>query len=185
MAGDWTKIRNDLPDSPEVLSIAGAMNIDPDTVVGTLLRVWVWAGAHTVTGTVRSRHARVTPECALLQIDHVAHRVGFGAAMASVAWLVVGTDGALVFPRWNRHNAKSAKQRALAAERAAKQRARNITQPSRSQRTKSAPREEKRRENTPLNPPHRGGNGFINQPSRKRPERMTPEEWARQGLEET
>jgi hypothetical protein len=42
MAGDWIKLQKDTPDKPEVLAIATRMNLDPDAVVGKLVRIWSW-----------------------------------------------------------------------------------------------------------------------------------------------
>jgi hypothetical protein len=43
MAGDWIKIEENTPDKPEVHKMASILGIDPDAVVGKLVRVWSWA----------------------------------------------------------------------------------------------------------------------------------------------
>ncbi len=40
MAGDWIKVQHVTPDKPEVWQIADRLDIDPDAVVGKLIRVW-------------------------------------------------------------------------------------------------------------------------------------------------
>jgi len=50
MAGDWIKMRVDLPEDPAVIAIAAAVNIEEDSVVGKLLRCWRWFSGHTRDG---------------------------------------------------------------------------------------------------------------------------------------
>ena len=130
MAGDWLKIQVSLPDKPEVWQMAGILAINADEVVGKLIRVWRWFDAHTEDG-----HAtRVT----FPLLDHVAGATGFAEAMQMVGWLEEsGTD--IRLPHFDRHNGKTAKNRALATERKAAERSRN-------ERDISVTREEKRRE---------------------------------------
>jgi hypothetical protein len=75
MAGDWTLMRNDLHEDPAVLTISEVTGLDVDAVVGKLLRVWRWAGAHTVTG----KCAGVT----LRHVDAVARAPKFGEGMVA------------------------------------------------------------------------------------------------------
>lgn len=149
MADDWTPMRNDLKDDPAVVTIALALNLDPDTVVGKLLRVWAWAGDHTVTG----KCAGVT----LAHVDHAAGHKDFGSAMRSAEWLEVDDRGSVTFPRWVRWNGKAAKKRLQDAKRASRYR---VTQSSRKDATKSAPTEQNRtaRRNPPK--PPQGGASF-------------------------
>jgi hypothetical protein len=76
--------------------------------VGTLVLVWAWTDGLTEDGIV--------PNATLEDVDTIAGRRGFGAAMQSVGWLAVG-DKCLIHPKWERHNSQSAKRRALDAER--------------------------------------------------------------------
>jgi hypothetical protein len=139
MAGEWIKFESVTPDKPEVFQMAEILGIDPDAVVGKLVRVWVWADQQTIDGNARG----VTR--ALL--DRIASATGFADALIAVGWLMAAEEG-LTFPRFDNHNGSTAKSRALAAKRAAKSRA------SRSERdanvtgsvTSASPREEKRRE---------------------------------------
>jgi hypothetical protein len=113
MAGDWMKIELELPDKPEVHAIAGILNLDPDSVVGKLIRVWQWFDKHTVDGNVKN----VT--CALL--DRIANITGFADAMKKAGWLIV-SDDQITIPNFEKHNGKTAKDRAETAIRVAKHR---------------------------------------------------------------
>lgn len=136
MAQDWTKMRNDLADDPAVIQVAKALNLDPDAVVGKLLRLWAWAGDHTTTGLVRD-------SCALV-VDHIIRVEGFARALANANWLELRDDNTIFFPKWNTHNSKSAKRRALHNKQVARKRAHLCARDAHTERTKSAP--EKRRE---------------------------------------
>jgi DNA replication protein DnaT len=50
MAGEWIKIQTVTPDKPEVFVIADRLGIDPDAVVGKLVRLWIWADQQTTDG---------------------------------------------------------------------------------------------------------------------------------------
>jgi hypothetical protein len=130
MAGDWMKIELELPDKPEVHYIAGALGLDPDAVVGKLIRVWSWFDKHTVDGNALG----VT--YALL--DRITSVTGFGEAMAFAGWMCQ-QDKTLVMPSFDTHTSKSAKKRALTTKRVSKIRNADVT-------LEALPREEKRRE---------------------------------------
>lgn len=117
MANDWTPMRNDLADDPAVVSMAMALNMDPDLVVGKLLRVWGWAGAHTTTGKcvgVSKAH-----------VDRAARCEKFSDAMDLAGWLKVDAEGNVTFPRWGKWNGKATKKRLQTAIRMARMRERN------------------------------------------------------------
>lgn len=108
MAGDWIKLQKDTPDKPEVLAIASRMNLDPDAVVGKLVRIWSWFDTHTLDGNAMS----VT--YALL--DRLAGVTGFAEQMTFVGWL--NQDGhVLSLPNFEYHNGETAKKRALGKNR--------------------------------------------------------------------
>lgn len=113
MAGDWMKIELELPDKPEVHAISAMLNLDPDCVVGKLIRVWQWFDKHTVDGNAYG----VTYSLP----DRISGVTGFGEAMSFVGWLEQH-DKTLVMPKFDRHTSESAKQRALTAKRVAKKR---------------------------------------------------------------
>jgi hypothetical protein len=110
MAGDWIKIENELPDKPEVHAIAAKLNIDPDAVVGKLIRVWQWFDKHTVDGNALG--------VSFALVDRITGVIGFGEAMMFSAWLEQ-KDKMLVMPHFDRHTSSSAKKRALTAKRVA------------------------------------------------------------------
>ena len=140
------KIDLELPDKPEVHAIAGMLNLDPNTVVGMLIRVWQWFDKHTTDGNAHG----VTYSLP----DRISGVPGFGEAMAFVGWLEQH-DKTLVMPKFDRHTSESAKQRALTAKRVAKHKAKtnaNGNDDGNAATVKDAlPREEKRRKiNTAL-----------------------------------
>ncbi len=132
MAGDWLKFESSTPEKREVLAITLELGFDdPDLTVGKLLRVWRWFDQQTVNGNAVS----VTP--ALL--DRLIGVTGITQAMANVGWMLINAEG-LLLPNFDRHNGKTAKNRALTAKRVAnfKGNAGIVSE--------ALPREEKRRE---------------------------------------
>lgn len=127
MAGDWIKLQKDTPDKPEVLAIATRLDIDPDAVVGKLVRIWSWFDTHTIDGNASS----VT----FSFLDRLTGVTGFAEQVAFVGWLE--QDGhALRLPNFGYHNGKTAKTRALGKNRAenhrnnAESNAESVTKPS-------------------------------------------------------
>lgn len=102
-------MRTDLATNPKVVAIADALNLDEDTVVGKMHRLWSWADKHAKDG-----RALGTPAW----LDRMMKCKGLANALmrSEIDWLQV-EDGALVFPRWEEHNSQSAKTRALAMRR--------------------------------------------------------------------
>jgi len=115
MAGDWIKMRMDLADDPAVIAIAAALQLDEDTVVGKLHRLWSWGDRHTTDGKARG----VTGAW----VDRYVNAEGFAAAMSAAGWLSVEGHG-ITFPRFDRHNGASAKRRAAHTRRVASSRRR-------------------------------------------------------------
>lgn len=113
MAGDWIKMRSDLGDDPAVIAIASSLGVSEFEVVGRLHWLWSWADRHTTDGVVTG----VTEEW-------IDRRVGRGTsgAMIAAGWLTVDRAGALVFPGFDKHNGRTAKERALDARRKAESR---------------------------------------------------------------
>jgi len=135
MAGDWIKMELTLPDKPEVHYIANTLNIDPDAVIGKLLRVWAWFDQHTENGNAHG----VT----FALVDRLVCVSGFGEAMQFAGWLEQ-KDSYLCMPNFDKHTSESAKKRAQSASR--QKRYRNAH--SNATVTQEAlPREEKRRVN--------------------------------------
>ena len=130
MAGDWMKVELELPDKPEVHAISNMLNLDPDLVVGKLLRVWQWFDKHTTDGNAYGVTFSLP--------DRITGVTGFGESMMFVGWLEQN-DKILTMPKFDRHTSQSAKKRALTNKRVDKLRNADVT-------LTALPREEKRRE---------------------------------------
>ena len=114
MAGDWIKIETVTPDKPEVFTMADTLGIDPDAVVGKLIRVWIWADQQTRDGNA--------PSVTLSLLNRISGVSGFADAMIAVGWLRK-TDAGIEFHNFDRHNGETAKTRAMTAKRVQKHRA--------------------------------------------------------------
>jgi hypothetical protein len=113
MAGDWIKVQKDTPDKPEVLAIAARMNLDPDAVVGKLVRIWSWFDTHTIDGNAQS----VTYSF----LDRLTGVTGFAEQVSLVGWLEQNGHE-LTLPNFGYHNGETAKTRALGKKRTEKHR---------------------------------------------------------------
>ena len=145
MAGSWIKFDTSTSDKPEVWEIASKLDIDPDAVVGKLLRVWTWFDEQTNAGTN-------APSVSKALLDRRVSVSGFVSAMIEVGWMIE-EDGALSLPNFDRHNGETAKKRALTAKRVAKHGKTNASSVSASVSSALA-REEKRREDITNKQPH-------------------------------
>lgn len=167
MAGDWMKIELELPDKPEVHAIAATLNIDPDAVVGKLIRVWQWFDKHTTDGNARS----VT----FALVDRITAVTGFGEAMMFAGWLEQ-KDKMLVMPHFDRHTSASAKARAMTAKRVAKSKQKSNASGNAKGNGASVsgalPREEKRRDISITDVIDKGANR-----AKKLPDDFVPNEW--------
>ena len=116
MAGDWIKFELTTMDKPEVCLIADLAGIDPDAVVGKLMRVWGWFDQQTENGNAPSVSKKL--------LDRAVGVTGFCEHMKSVGWMVE-SDGVISLPHFERHNGKTAKNRLLTAKRVANHKAGN------------------------------------------------------------
>lgn len=116
MAGDWIKFELTTLDKPEVCQIADLADIDPDAVVGKLMRVWGWFDQQTENGNAPSVSKKL--------LDRLVGVTGFCEHMKSVAWMIE-LDGVISLPHFDRHNGKTAKNRLLTAKRVANHKASN------------------------------------------------------------
>jgi hypothetical protein len=116
MAGDWIPMRCDLADDPAVIAIAAFTDLDIDSVVGKLHRLWAWANRQTTDGNARG----VTEKW----IDAKVGQNGFALAMQNSGWLKVTKSG-VQFPSFDSWNSQGAKQRQLTARRVAAHKAKN------------------------------------------------------------
>ena len=110
MAGDWIKMRVNLPSDPQVIKVSRLLDCSEFKVVGLLHWLWGWADAHTEDGRA------VGIDC--IWINKQAGVEGFCEALVQVGWLVMHEDG-IEIPNFAHHNGASAKTRANTARRAA------------------------------------------------------------------
>jgi hypothetical protein len=151
MAGDWIKLRTNLPGDPAVIAMARALREDAFTIVGRLHALWAWADQHTDDGDL--------PYTVLADIDDVVKKRGFAQQMLRVGWLESrGEEPGVIIPMWDRHNGRSAKKRCLDSEAQRRKREThtdiNRTM-SESHSDKTRPEPDQRREensNTPIVP---------------------------------
>jgi len=152
MAGDWIKIEHATPDKPEIFELARLAEMEPDKVLGVLIRVWIWADQNTDTG-------RLGPG-ADAAINRVAGVPNFSENMAKAGWLRRLKRG-FSLPHFHRHNGNSAKTRALTKDRAVTHRNRKRNAPIVTASLPEKRREEKSKK-TKNNPstPHGGFDVF-------------------------
>lgn len=137
MAGDWIKFETATLEKPEVCQIADAADIDLDAAVGKLLRVWVWFDQQSEDGNAPSVSKKL--------LDRLVGVTGFCGLMESVGWMT-NVDGVISLPNFERHNGKTAKNRALTAKRVANHKVKTNADGNGAGVSDALPREEKRRE---------------------------------------
>ncbi|HBR4590747.1 DNA replication domain protein [Klebsiella pneumoniae] len=169
MASSWIKVEVITPDKPEIFQIAEILNIDPDAVLGKLVRIWAWADQQTVDGNAGSVTKGV--------LDRIAFITGFADALIAVGWLAY--DGnKLILPNFERHNGESSKKRALTNRRVAAHRKNETQKVTLAALQKALPEEEEEEEEEvkdkiPPNPPR----GREQKKSYPYPEQLNAEAW--------
>ncbi|HHH3638322.1 TPA: DNA replication domain protein [Klebsiella pneumoniae] len=169
MASSWIKVEVITPDKPEIFQIAEILNIDPDAVLGKLVRIWAWADQQTVDGNAGSVTKGV--------LDRIAFITGFADALIAVGWLAY--DGnKLILPNFERHNGESSKKRALTNRRVAAHRKNETQKVTLAALQKALPEEEEEEEEEvkdkiPPNPPR----GREPKKSYPYPEQLNAEAW--------
>jgi len=106
-------MEHDVGEKPEVVAIAQRLAMDRFAVVGRLHKVWCWFDQQTRNGNAPG----LTPAF----LDSLVAHEGFAAEMVAVGWLST-RNGHVSVPKFDRHNSKSAKERALAAARKSRSR---------------------------------------------------------------
>lgn len=135
MAGDWLKFETATLDKPEVWAIAQDLNIDPDAVIGKLLRVWSWFDQQSTIGNA--------PSVTKALLDRCAGVTGFCDSVIKAGWMV--DDGEFIsLPNFERHNGTTAKTRAQTGKRVKNHRSKDDEPCNAPSVTKALP--EKRRE---------------------------------------
>lgn len=104
MAGDWIKWEHGLEVKAEVFRMAKALGISRHELCGRCMVFWAWADVNTADGFIPGADAD--------SIDEIAGAPGFASAMERVGWLVVDDLGATII-NFDRHNGRSAKERAM------------------------------------------------------------------------
>lgn len=169
MASSWIKVEVITPDKPEIFQIAEILNIDPDAVLGKLVRIWAWADQQTVDGNAGSVTKGV--------LDRIAFITGFADALIAVGWLAY--DGnKLILPNFERHNGESSKKRALTNRRVAAHRKNETQKVTMAALQKALPEEEEEEEEEvkdkiPPNPPR----GREPKKSYPYPDQLNAEAW--------
>ena len=79
MALNWIKFETTTSDKPEVWAIANELGIDPDAVVGKLLRVWAWFDEQTENGNA--------PSVTSALLDRRVGVTGFVKSVIQTGWL--------------------------------------------------------------------------------------------------
>lgn len=123
MAGDWIKWTKGFASKPEVLQIAGILDLHPYHVAAGLMVLYEWCdsniadscddGHRNAIVTVGALHPRA--------LDALTGIENLGDALQQVGWFKAET-GHWVFPNYFRHNGQTSKTRALTSERAHKHR---------------------------------------------------------------
>ncbi|NDJ57755.1 endopeptidase [Enterobacteriaceae bacterium 4M9] len=104
MSPGWIRIDAITPDKPEVYLISEILNIDPDAVLGKLVRLWLWADMQTIKGNASC----ITHHL----VDRVVLMPGFADALIQAGWLHEN-HCCLSLPNFERYNPTSSKERAL------------------------------------------------------------------------
>jgi hypothetical protein len=145
MAGDWLKWCVGVCDKPEILAMSARLMIPPTQTAGTLMLCMEWLDRN-VRDLSGDGHATVRVlSMSTNFLDDIVGVSGFTEAMAEVGW-ITHKDGVLTFINVGRHNGKSAKNRALDAERKRLERLAERPQSVQKNPDIIRTREEKRRE---------------------------------------
>jgi hypothetical protein len=107
MAEDWIKVEKATPTKPELLVIARICNCTHAEAFLAWFRFYSWADSQTADGFVRFLSA--------CDADKIGTLVGFGDALQRTGWVQFTDDGCRIL-KWEKHNGRSAKRRALDAE---------------------------------------------------------------------
>jgi hypothetical protein len=115
MAEVWIKWGKGLSRRREISVLARKLNISRREAACACMEMWEWADQETTDGHIRG----ATRD----DIDLLLGLPGFGSALESdeVGWLR-STERGITFPRWERHNGKTAKLRALEQRKKKRQR---------------------------------------------------------------
>lgn len=111
----YMPLRLDIFEDPSISTLQTALKTAPNTIVGALCRLWIWANRNLTDGVARG--------CDFDALDEVCALRYLSENLAKIGWLrrVIRKkhNGRvdIVFVRFNRWNAQSLRRRQLAAER--------------------------------------------------------------------
>jgi hypothetical protein len=134
MAGDWIKLEAVTPDKPEIYGVSERLGCSHGDAFLACVRLWIWVDQQSLKGN----GIAVTKT----SLDRIGGLERFSDALIDVGWLNE-KNGRVTIPNFDRHNGKTAKDRALTAKRMAVHRSLNGYG---SGVTSASPREEKRRD---------------------------------------
>lgn len=117
MAQDWIKVCKETIDKPEIALLSEAIGATIEEAFGWWFRLYCWLDANSADGKLRGMTLK-----RLALLARVPESVTIGLASDSVRWLIAGESKAdhspsVTVANWERHNGKSAKQRAQTARR--------------------------------------------------------------------
>lgn len=123
MAGSWIKVDTTLTTRPQVVRIASALKRTISDTIGACVVFWCAATEQGIDGNL--------PEWDNSVVDALVGIEGFAKALRSVGWLLdlPGDRSGLQVPKWEEHNAASAKRLALDRERKRKVRLSSAKRP--------------------------------------------------------
>lgn len=105
---DWIPWVKGLPQKAEIIRIASRLSVTQNEAAVQCMVVWGWADEQTVDGFIAGIRAA--------DVSNSLRLPGIGEAMVEVGWIVEERAG-ITFPKWDRYNTNSAKQRMQAAVR--------------------------------------------------------------------
>lgn len=111
MAIPWIKVEVGLRRKPAVKRLARILGVEPDLVVGKLVRLWSWADEVTEDGVIQ--HATKS------DVDEEVGAMDFADALEEIGWLKSHNDS-VELVNYTEHNGSTAKSRAQTARRQAK-----------------------------------------------------------------
>ena len=107
----WIKIETNTPEKPEIRAVARACRVSQGDAFLAFFKLYRVFDTITSDGFI---HGYTKEEA-----DLDAGLPGVGQVFEDVGWMMFDSNGCTI-THWDRHNGKSAKQRAQAARRAAK-----------------------------------------------------------------
>lgn len=110
MAAEWIKLEHATPGKQEMYRLARLLGVSRGDAFLLAVEWWIWLDRQTRNGLVTEMYAD--------QVDDMMRCPGFAMAMKAVNWLDVGPDGQIgQTPNFDRHNGKTAKDRAVTKDR--------------------------------------------------------------------